>query len=96
MLALSFPIHSRHCHCHPTTPTAPAPPPQLSLARAGGSPPALANPAWRTETFEPAVQRRGAAVIAARGLSSAMSAANAIGGHVRDWWLGRAWVTLGG
>eukprot|EP00161_Ancyromonas_sigmoides_P013399 TRINITY_DN344_c1_g1_i1.p1 TRINITY_DN344_c1_g1~~TRINITY_DN344_c1_g1_i1.p1 ORF type:complete len:342 (-),score=83.90 TRINITY_DN344_c1_g1_i1:219-1244(-) len=64
--------------------------PSLSLARAGGSPPALPNPAWRTETFEPAVQRRGAAVIAARGLSSAMSAANAIGGHVRDWWLGRA------
>jgi malate dehydrogenase len=47
--------------------------------------------------FVPTVQKRGAEVIAARGLSSAASAAVAITAHVRDWWLGTApgeWVSM--
>jgi len=43
---------------------------------------------WLRETFIPAVQKRGAAVIKARKLSSAASAANAIADHLRDWLLG--------
>ncbi|KAK5579595.1 hypothetical protein RB653_009279 [Dictyostelium firmibasis] len=43
---------------------------------------------WLNEQFIPLVQNRGATVIAARKLSSAASAANAIVGHVRDWLLG--------
>ncbi|EGG14691.1 malate dehydrogenase [Cavenderia fasciculata] len=43
---------------------------------------------WLEESFIPQVQNRGAAVIAARKLSSAASAANAIVGHMRDWVLG--------
>jgi malate dehydrogenase len=47
--------------------------------------------------FLPAVGKRGAAIIEARGLSSAASAANAAIGHVRDWVLGSGgkWVTMG-
>jgi len=44
------------------------------------------------------VQQRGAAVIAARGSSSALSAARAITDHMRDWWLGTRpgeWVSMG-
>lgn len=43
------------------------------------------------------VQKRGAAVIAARKLSSAMSAAKAICDHLRDWWFGTGenWVSMG-
>lgn len=42
------------------------------------------------------VQKRGAAVIAARKLSSAMSAAKAAADHMRDWWLGTTdWVSMG-
>ena len=44
--------------------------------------------AWIEETFIPTVQQRGKAIIDARGLSSAASAANAAIDHVRDWWLG--------
>jgi malate dehydrogenase len=43
---------------------------------------------WYKDTFIPLVQKRGAAVIAARGLSSAASAAKATADHVRDWVLG--------
>jgi malate dehydrogenase len=43
---------------------------------------------WLTETFIPNVQQRGAAIIKARGLSSAASAANAAIEHMRDWALG--------
>ncbi|MGH8678354.1 MAG: malate dehydrogenase, partial [Burkholderiales bacterium] len=52
---------------------------------------------WYRETFIPTVGRRGAAIIEARGLSSAASAANAALGHVRDWVAGTAgkWVTMG-
>lgn len=48
----------------------------------------LVDQAWNTEKFIPTVQQRGAAVIKARGLSSAASAANAAIEHMRDWVLG--------
>lgn len=53
--------------------------------------------AWNKETFIPTVGKRGAAIIEARGLSSAASAANAAIDHVRDWVLGSngKWVTMG-
>jgi malate dehydrogenase len=52
---------------------------------------------WNRETFLPTVGKRGAAIIAARGLSSAASAANAAIDHMRDWALGTQgkWVTMG-
>jgi len=43
---------------------------------------------WLRETFLPTVQKRGAAILKARKLSSAASAANAIVDHIRDWLLG--------
>jgi len=53
--------------------------------------------AWYKDTFIPLVGKRGAAIIEARGLSSAASAANAAIDHVRDWVLGSngKWVTMG-
>jgi malate dehydrogenase len=52
---------------------------------------------WNAGTFLPTVGKRGAAIIEARGLSSAASAANAAIDHMRDWALGTngAWVTMG-
>ena len=52
---------------------------------------------WNKDTFLPTVGKRGAAIIAARGLSSAASAANAAIDHMRDWALGTngKWVTMG-
>jgi malate dehydrogenase len=53
--------------------------------------------AWLEDTFIPTVQQRGAAIIEARGLSSAASAANAAIEHVRDWALGSPdgdWVSM--
>jgi len=52
---------------------------------------------WNRNVFLPTVGKRGAAVIEARGLSSAASAANAAIDHVRDWMLGSdsRWVTMG-
>jgi malate dehydrogenase len=52
---------------------------------------------WNRTVFLPTVGKRGAAIIEARGLSSAASAANAAVDHVRDWILGSAdkWVTMG-
>ena len=53
---------------------------------------------WLENDFIPTVQKRGAAVIDARGASSAASAANAAVDHVRDWVLGTAdgdWVSMG-
>jgi malate dehydrogenase len=52
---------------------------------------------WNAETFLPTVGKRGAAIIAARGVSSAASAANAAIDHMHDWALGThgAWVTMG-
>ncbi len=54
--------------------------------------------AWVENTFIPTVQKRGAAIIEARGLSSAASAANAAMNHIRDWIRGTPagdWVTMG-
>jgi malate dehydrogenase len=52
---------------------------------------------WNRTAFLPLVGKRGAAIIEARGLSSAASAANAAIGHVHDWVLGSngKWVTMG-
>ena len=52
---------------------------------------------WNADTFLPTVGKRGAAIIAARGVSSAASAANAAIDHMRDWALGTngKWVTMG-
>jgi len=52
---------------------------------------------WNKSTFLPTVGKRGAAIIEARGLSSAASAANAAIDHVHDWLLGSngEWVTMG-
>ncbi len=52
--------------------------------------------AWNNDIFLPTIGKRGAAIIAARGLSSAASAANASIGHIHDWVLGSDdWVTMG-
>ena len=53
--------------------------------------------AWNRDVFLPTVGKRGAAIIDARGLSSAASAANAAIDHMRDWALGTngRWVTMG-
>lgn len=53
---------------------------------------------WLEKTFIPTVQKRGAAIIEARGLSSAASAANAAIEHIHDWIAGTPsgdWVTMG-
>jgi len=52
---------------------------------------------WNKDVFLPTVGKRGAAIIDARGLSSAASAANAAIDHMRDWALGThgEWVTMG-
>ena len=57
----------------------------------------IGDPAWNAGTFLPTVGKRGAAIIAARGVSSAASAANAAIDHMRDWALGSQgkWVTMG-
>ncbi len=60
--------------------------------------PMINDQAWLETTFIPIVQKRGAAIIEARGLSSAASAANAAIDHVRDWALGSRegdWVSMG-
>jgi len=55
------------------------------------------DPVWNKDTFIPTVGKRGAAIIEARGLSSAASAANAAIDHMHDWILGTngKWVTMG-
>jgi len=57
----------------------------------------IADENWNRNEFLPKVGKRGAAIIEARGLSSAASAANAAIDHVRDWVLGSSgkWVTMG-
>ena len=61
------------------------------------APKAVGDEAWNKGEFIPKVGKRGAAIIEARGLSSAASAANAAIDHVRDWALGSngEWVTMG-
>lgn len=59
---------------------------------------AVNDDAWLAGDFVSTVQKRGAAVIAARKLSSAMSAAKAAADHMRDWWNGTpedTWVSMG-
>jgi malate dehydrogenase len=58
----------------------------------------LVDQDWYENDFIPTIQQRGAAVIAARGASSAASAANAAIGHMRSWALGTEsddWVSMG-
>ena len=57
----------------------------------------IADQVWNKDVFLPTVGKRGAAIIDARGLSSAASAANAAIDHMRDWALGTngEWVTMG-
>jgi malate dehydrogenase len=60
--------------------------------------PMINDQAWLEQQFIPTVQKRGAAIIDARGLSSAASAANAAIDHVRDWISGSRdgdWITMG-
>jgi len=60
--------------------------------------PMINDQAWLEKTFIPTIQKRGAAIIDARGLSSAASAANAAIDHVRDWVFGTRdgdWVSMG-
>ncbi|MEP7155785.1 MAG: malate dehydrogenase [Betaproteobacteria bacterium] len=73
--------------------------PDYRFATIGGAPaPSVVNDEeWYRGTFLPTVGKRGAAIIEARGLSSAASAANAAIDHIRDWVLGTngKWVTMG-
>lgn len=61
--------------------------PDISHALIGGrpAPEVVDDVAWLDDVFVPTVAKRGAAIIAARGASSAASAANAALGHVHDW-----------
>ena len=74
--------------------------PDLFHAEIDGQPAAASinDQAWLEGTFIPTVAKRGAAIIEARGLSSAASAANAAIDHMRDWALGTKdgdWVSMG-
>jgi malate dehydrogenase len=74
--------------------------PDLFQAEAEGKKvwPMINDQAWLESTFIPTVQKRGAAIIEARGLSSAASAANAAVDHIRDWVAGTRdgdWVSMG-
>src|SRR5467141_1176926 len=74
--------------------------PDIFQAEADGKKvwPMINDQSWLETTFIPTVQKRGAAIIEARGLSSAASAANAAIDHVRDWVKGTRdgdWVSMG-
>ena len=73
--------------------------PDYRFATAGGKAlkDLVADQDWNAGTFIPTVAKRGAAIIEARGLSSAASAANAAIDHVHDWVLGTGgeWATMG-
>jgi malate dehydrogenase len=74
--------------------------PDLVNARVGGQSAweAVDDEIWIAEEFIPRVAKRGAAIIDARGASSAASAANAAIDHVHDWVLGTPdgdWVSMG-
>jgi malate dehydrogenase len=73
--------------------------PDINHATIAGKPAkSLVDDKWVRESFIPTVQQRGAAVIKARGSSSAASAASAAIDHIRDWMLGTQegnWVCLG-
>ena len=72
--------------------------PDISHCTVGGKPAkSLVDTKWYREEFIPTVQQRGAAVIKARGSSSAASAASAAIDHMRDWALGTPdgdWVSM--
>ncbi|KQR36208.1 malate dehydrogenase [Deinococcus sp. Leaf326] len=73
--------------------------PDLSQTTVGGKPALdLVERDWYEQTYIPTVAKRGAAIIEARGLSSAASAASAAIDHMRDWALGTRegeWVSMG-
>jgi len=73
--------------------------PDIRFATVGGANAvaALNDEAWYRDSYIPTVGKRGAAIIEARGLSSAASAANAAIDHIRDWVMGTngRWVTMG-
>lgn len=72
--------------------------PDIRFATIGGqAAKPMVDEAWYRDTYIPTVGKRGAAIIEARGLSSAASAANAAIDHVRDWVKGTngKWVTMG-
>jgi malate dehydrogenase len=73
--------------------------PDIRFATVGGvpAPTVVKDESWYRETYIPTVGKRGAAIIEARGLSSAASAANAAIDHIHDWVLGTNghWVTMG-
>lgn len=73
--------------------------PDLNHAKVGGKPATdLVSDDWSQQTFIPTVQKRGAAIIEARGSSSAASAASAAIDHMRDWVHGTPsgdWVSMG-
>jgi malate dehydrogenase len=73
--------------------------PDIHHAKVDGKPAmSLIDQAWYESDFIPTVQQRGAAIIAARGASSAASAANAAIFHIRDWALGTSaddWTSMG-
>ena len=73
--------------------------PDISQTTIDGKPATeLVDQTWYRETFIPTVQQRGAAIIKARGASSAASAASAAIDHMRDWALGTPegdWVSMG-
>ena len=73
--------------------------PDYRFATVGGEKlaPLVKDASWNKDVFIPTVAKRGAAIIDARGLSSAASAANAAIDHVRDWLRGSGgrWVTMG-
>lgn len=73
--------------------------PDLTSATVNGKPALdLVDRAWYEGTYIPEVQQRGAAIIKARGASSAASAANAAIAHMRTWVLGtdeNDWVSMG-
>ena len=68
--------------------------PDLYTTQVGGkSAASLVEEAWLKDTFIPTVAKRGAAIIEARGASSAASAANAAIDHVYDWVNGTEWTS---
>merc|ERR1712107_742547 len=73
--------------------------PDIAHATIKGAPAmSMIDEAWMKETFIPTVQKRGAAVIAARKLSSAMSAAKAACDHMKSWFSSTPednWVSMG-
>jgi malate dehydrogenase len=73
--------------------------PDLHHATVAGKPAlSVVDPAWFRDSFIPTVQQRGAAIIKARGTSSAASAAAAALDHMRDWMQGTQagdWVSMG-